>query len=210
MEMLSALLALCEGNPSVTDGFPSQRVSDAGFEVFYVNQNKRLCKQSSDMRGHDAHCNVKVMSNGRQGKIRYYGQCKSSFAECICSPIHATPCEIDVNRFAVKALCVVYWRMTQSVNMMAKVNLFDHESCSSGMARIHMWMQLIIEHDDVIKWKHFSRYWPFVRGIHRSPVNSPPKGQWRGALMFSFICVWINRWVRLVIWNAIAHIMASS
>ena len=22
-------------------------------------------------------------------------------------------------------------------------------------------------HDDVIKWKHFQRYWPFVRGIHR-------------------------------------------
>ena len=33
------------------------------------------------------------------------------------------------------------------------------------------------EHDDVIKWKHFPRYWPFVRGIHRSPVNSPHKGQ---------------------------------
>ena len=38
-------------------------------------------------------------------------------------------------------------------------------------------------HDDVIKWKHFPRYWPFVRGIHRSPVNSSHKGQWRGALM---------------------------
>ena len=50
-------------------------------------------------------------------------------------------------------------------------------------------------HDDVIKWKHFPRYWPFVRGIHRSPVNSPHKGQWRGALMFSLICVWINSWV---------------
>ena len=24
-------------------------------------------------------------------------------------------------------------------------------------------------HDDVIKWKHFPHYWPFVRGIHRSP-----------------------------------------
>ena len=23
-------------------------------------------------------------------------------------------------------------------------------------------------HDDAIKWKHFPRYWPFVRGIHRS------------------------------------------
>ena len=44
-----------------------------------------------------------------------------------------------------------------------------------------------IGHDDVIKWKHFSRYCPFVRGIHRSPVNSPHKGQWRGALMGFFI-----------------------
>ena len=50
-------------------------------------------------------------------------------------------------------------------------------------------------HDDIIKWKHFPRYWPFVRGIHRSPVNSPHKGQWRGALMFSLICIWINGWV---------------
>ena len=41
------------------------------------------------------------------------------------------------------------------------------------------------KHVDVIKWKHFPRHWPFVRGIHRSPVNSPHKGQWRGALMFS-------------------------
>ena len=48
------------------------------------------------------------------------------------------------------------------------------------------------EHDDVIKWKHFPRYWPFVRGIPRSPVNSPYKGQWRGSLMFSLICVCIN------------------
>ena len=49
--------------------------------------------------------------------------------------------------------------------------------------------------DNVIKWKHFPRYWPFVRGIHRSPVNSPHKGQWRGALMFSLICARINGWV---------------
>ena len=50
-------------------------------------------------------------------------------------------------------------------------------------------------HDDVIKWKHFPRYWPSVRRIHRSPVNSPHKSQWRGALVFSFICAWINGWV---------------
>ena len=50
-------------------------------------------------------------------------------------------------------------------------------------------------HDDVIKWKYFPRYWPFVRGIHRSPVNFPHKGQWRGAFMFSLICAWIKGWV---------------
>ena len=39
------------------------------------------------------------------------------------------------------------------------------------------------------------RYWSFVRGIHRSPMNSLHKGQWRGALMFSLICAPINGWV---------------
>ena len=48
---------------------------------------------------------------------------------------------------------------------------------------------------EILKWKHFPRYWPSVRGIHRSPVNSPHKDQWRGALMFSFICASINGWV---------------
>ena len=50
-------------------------------------------------------------------------------------------------------------------------------------------------HDDIIKWKHFPRNRPFVRGIHRSSVSSPHKGQWRGALMFSLIYARINGWV---------------
>ena len=47
----------------------------------------------------------------------------------------------------------------------------------------------------MINWKYFPRYWPFVRGIHQSPVNSPHKDHWRGALMFVLICAWINGWV---------------
>ena len=42
---------------------------------------------------------------------------------------------------------------------------------------------------------HFTRYWPIERGLHRIPVNSPHKGQWRGALILSVICAWINDWV---------------
>ena len=54
---------------------------------------------------------------------------------------------------------------------------------------------LIMETCDVINWEHFPRNWPFVRGIHRSPVNSPRKGQWRGALIFSLFAAWISGWV---------------
>ena len=46
----------------------------------------------------------------------------------------------------------------------------------------------VVFHDDIINWKLFPCYWPFVWGIHRSPVNSPHRGQWCGALMFSLIC----------------------
>ena len=44
------------------------------------------------------------------------------------------------------------------------------------------------EQNDVIKWKHFPRNWSFVKGIDRSPVDSPQEGQWLGALMVSLIC----------------------
>ena len=51
------------------------------------------------------------------------------------------------------------------------------------------------KHDDVIKWNYFPRYCLLVRGTYRSPVNSPHKDQWCGALMFSLTCAWINGWV---------------
>ena len=55
-------------------------------------------------------------------------------------------------------------------------------------------MHIYVYHDDVNKWRHFPRYWSFVRGPHRSPVNSPHKDQYRGTLMFSLICACINGW----------------
>ena len=39
------------------------------------------------------------------------------------------------------------------------------------MILIYFWEDKIAIHDDVIKWKHFPRYWPFVQEIHRSPLT---------------------------------------
>ena len=50
-------------------------------------------------------------------------------------------------------------------------------------------------HDDVIKWKQFPRYWPLCGEFTGPRWILRTKGQWRGALMFSLICVWINDWV---------------
>ena len=69
--------------------------------------------------------------------------------------------------------------------------LLEYSNRSSHTLWLYCWT-IIFTHDDDIKWKHFPRYWPFVWGIHRSPVHSPHKGQWRGALMFALIYVWIN------------------
>ena len=60
-----------------------------------------------------------------------------------------------------------------------------------------LWLSEIrteLKHDDVIKWKHFPIYWPFVRESHRSPVDSPHESQWRRALIFSLICAQTNSW----------------
>ena len=62
----------------------------------------------------------------------------------------------------------------------------DCLTCSVNKKRKHRC------HGDIIKWKHFLHYWRFVQWIHWSPVNSPNKDQWRGALIFSLICAWIN------------------
>ena len=48
-------------------------------------------------------------------------------------------------------------------------------------------------------WRHqmetFSALLAICAGNSPVPVNSSHKGQWRGALVFSLICVWINGWV---------------
>ena len=41
----------------------------------------------------------------------------------------------------------------------------------------------------------FSALLALCAGNSPVPVNSPHKGQWRGALMLSLICAWIHNWV---------------
>ena len=77
---------------------------------------------------------------------------------------------------------------------------------------------IIICHYDVIKWKHFPRYWPFVRRIHRSQRSQRPVTR-----SFDIFCAWINGWVNnreacylrrqydvIVIWGILNNVLSMS
>ena len=93
---------------------------------------------------------------------------------------------------AVKYLCSST-KSTPSVK--STVHVFQFENCGHNvMKRAHSvsssmsyyqgwqvsstwWKKLDYTMMTSSKGKHFPRIWPFVRGIHRSPVNSLHKGQ---------------------------------
>ena len=92
----------------------------------------------------------------------------------------------------------MYWceRMEVSLGIVCLHDLYTRMACVCvALFRYGSTSREDMEsHDDgnMIKWQHFPRYWPFVRGIQLSPVNSPHKAQWTRALMIPLICVWIN------------------
>ena len=60
-------------------------------------------------------------------------------------------------------------------------------------------------HEDVIKWKHFPRYWPFVRGIH--PVTGEFPAVTRSFDVFIDL-LRINRWVNNGEAGDLRHLLA--
>ena len=67
-----------------------------------------------------------------------------------------------------------------------------------------------IFHDDVIKWKHFPRYWPFVRGIHRWIPHTKASDAELWCFVWSVPEQTVEQTIEtLVNWDVIALIMAS-
>ena len=85
-------------------------------------------------------------------------------------------------------------RLKKIIATSIKTLLSQYNSQTLSRQQLNQEVWDFLFHDDVIKWKHFPRYRPFVKGIHRWLVDSLHKGQWRGALFFSMICDWTNGW----------------
>ena len=121
--------------------------------------------------------------------LYFYG-----FTVCIYSPIPNLQ-----RRYSWAACQVRAWRSNyiphETVNTITypwRDQSIYFEKGHQAIRQQQLWN--VWEHDDVIKWKHFPRYSSFVRGNHRSSVDSPHKGHRCGALMFSLIWARINGW----------------
>ena len=95
----------------------------------------------------------------------------------------------------VMKLRILVWALDTSWSTLIRCNVQHTDSKDRTLVRL--WTDKRVSHDDVIKWKHFPRHWPFVRRIHRSPVNFPHKGQLvtRSFDVFSLISAWTYGWV---------------
>ena len=137
--------------------------------------------------------------------------CHSDFDFCL-RPVGAI--RKIAGRMISKATCSSRVRDTE---------IFTHEKnktcnkpfCLGGIQRSTHYLvcsKSMHKYDDVIKWKHFPRYCPFVKGINRWPVDSAHKGQWRGVLMFLWCAPeqTIEQATKTpAMWDSIALIMAS-
>ena len=109
---------------------------------------------------------------------------KSSLVFVPKGPINNIPALVQMMAWR-RAMMVRFLTHILGLNELATILWHGMFKLSNAYSTLKL---LSMYHDDVIKWKYFARYWSFVRGIHRSPVNSPHKGPWRGTLMFSLIC----------------------
>ena len=67
---------------------------------------------------------------------------------------------------------ILMWRPTQGG--VTKDSFVNFTVRNISLLQNYICLFVFPSHDDVMKWKH-SCYGPFVRGIHRSPVNSLQK-----------------------------------
>ena len=187
MKAFSALLALCAGNSPVTGEFPPQRPVTLSFDVFcHLCPNKRLSKQpcgwwfETPSRSLWRHRNVYTWLKVPLVPWDYHTDCNSLrpsgaiWQEIYGSTllqVMAYGLTVPTHYLNRRWLIIngVLWHSPKTNFRGSDQNRNSRNkwTCTLGMPHSSE-----LNHDDVIKWTHSSRYWPFVRGIRRRPMVS--------------------------------------
>ena len=180
METFSALLALCAGNSLVTGEFPAQKPVTRSFHIFFdLRLNKRLNKQSWCWWFETPSCSLWRDIRYSCCMVKWCSSTNVPFSKRSPTvPGTVQTCRWDKDMALWKGMR----SLRQQLDTVHAVG--TRISMERPQTEVALW------------WRHqmntFSALLSFVRGIYRSPVNFLHKGQWRGDLMFSLICAWIN------------------
>ena len=236
METFSPLLALCEENPSITSGFPSQRSITQSFVVFFDLHLNTLLRKQSRCQWYEMpscslwhHCNLKKKSVKKpyQNRRKYQADSfipplnfifdNSHIPIVLNFPLLRVPIYRDTHTYCNLMLSrnfhlefPLIWHTKPAIPDSQFLKwLADLPEDTFTMFELQTWLpdfilginpfgiflawpvcpdvtsdirnntvvsSLSIDrkleislHDDIIKWKHFPRYWPFVQGNHWSP-----------------------------------------
>ena len=142
METFSALLAIWAGNSPVPGEFPTQRPVTRSFDVFFdLHPNKRLNKQ-------------------------WWGWW---FETPSCSLWRHRNVGVFPNNYAYGLCFVLSWFMQICPYPMGLIKGSKYQWTNTEQYRYWYYppqqSKAWETHDDVMKWKHFPPYWPFVREI---------------------------------------------
>ena len=83
------------------------------------------------------------------------------------------------------------WTMTREGYYGVSLPVVNYTKAIYGPNSSYLTHGINHKHDDVIKWKHFPRNWPFVRGIHRFPTQRPVTRSFD-----VFFDLRLNKWLR--------------
>ena len=183
MGTFPVLLTLRAGYSQVTGEFPSQRPIPRSFDVFFDLQlNKRLSKHSrrrwldtpscSSLRHYKpAHHSMPVLTIPWPCLHMRYGPFQFGSESNLCGELMLGTIvdEDEVGVVTVNGADIHGLRVLHPV--------LSRPATLQGVGR----------HQDMVTRKHFPHYWPFVRGIHRSPVDSPHTGPFMPSFYISCV-----------------------
>ena len=180
-------------------------------EIIVVNLSHHLCLKTSAIWSHHRIANTKFAIIERIWFQPQKLNTTNSFEEWLKITPHRVPFQINgcFNRWRITAIIfngnfssyimalwlIAYWATMSDLWLIFKCVCYKIPCVCICMC-IQGFNQRSSPPNGVTWWRHqmetFSALLALCAGNSPVPVNSPHKGQWRGALMFSLICAWIN------------------
>ena len=109
-----------------------------------------------------------ILFNSISNTKSFHGVIKSSLVHWVSIHLTSSEFSIYISRALHKIHGIYFtkwWNIHWCVTKFKHLYNFSHEKKDNTYVQVP---NCYYFHDDVIKWKHFPRNWPFVRGIHRS------------------------------------------